>query len=423
MLEQSTDHPQVLLPAVVETFGGRSRIGPVEIRPDIPFERDLLPNGEYSVLSDVETNTGHLLKIDGRSEPFAVKTFLKPKHSYLDFRELWKRLWSLAAEFQTVSGAQREWPEAERTHLGLVGIQDQQDGKVEFAQLSLEEQSGLEPALVMRWLPQENNLFHLMFRDPEHFYRLLPSSVRAIRDAQVGLGRDDALRYGGAEAVFNWIDKGNLNNLRKSPHQEDRELADEFWSEFSSFVLRYQDAIDGRARTSGAIVRGNGDTKPLNAFRVNERVAFIDPITLLLRTGEGRDDYAFAPWSLHDRVAELGYFTVYLKALESTAEQQHGVTHPRMAQMKDFRWLSLRHYETHYGEDPSRGKLSALHLMYEAGYASVEYELVQRDPQILGAHNGLGSAEAVAQGLKDVMMASLREAKRVAQENQMEQGW
>lgn len=50
-------------------------------------------------------------------------------------------------------------------------------------------------------------------------------------------------------------------------------------------------------------------------------MAFIDPITLLLKTGEGDGDYVLAPWSLHDRVAELAYFTVYIRALEKIAER------------------------------------------------------------------------------------------------------
>lgn len=92
------------------------------------------------------------------------------------------------------------------------------------------------------------------------------------------------------------------------------------------------------------------------------------------------------------------------------------------SQIRKIRHLAIEKYSNIFGEDASSGSLSALHLMYEAGYASVEFELNLSKATANEQKAEEGKSSFLAWGLKEVMLDSMREAHEVALESELIRG-
>lgn len=408
------------LSLLIERLGGSPRIGPIGLSSEVALLTEHLPNGDYEVIERRDTNTGELLRISDGEGSYALKTNLWRDHSYLDFRQPWKRVWSMANEFAKVSLSQMDWLPSERTHLGVVGVGEVDGRTVQLTDISRIDGDSIEPGLLMRWLPAETNLLSLLEHDSDTFERLVPTAIRSIRDSQSSLCHSDAFRYGSADAVLGWIDGGNLNNLRRSTDSNLRYFASQFWSGFSSFIDRNRFFLDQRCGEHGVCVWSNGDTKLLNGYAVGDRVAFIDPIALLIQTGSGEKDFELAPWPLHDRIADLSYFTVYLRAYEwlATAKDSRW----DWAHLRFLRRSAIDRYGALFREDVSGGQLAALHHLYEAGYASVEYEVNLRLAQGTGSTVEQERSAALALAMEAVALEALEDAHQDIRNTRFESG-
>lgn len=391
------------VPKLLKDIGGRAKLGPIEIESVLPYRIDGIVLGEHQIVDERPTNTGHLFRFDDGKGEKALKTFLNPKHSYLDFSERWQRLWSIAAEFQTVARSQADWPAEERTHLGVVGVW-REDDHIHISKASSISSESVEPGLLMRWLPEEHNLMNIFEYQNGRFGSLIPIALQNIKNFQVPLSAEDARTYCGADGVATWINRGNINVLRISEVEEEKRFASDFWRAFSGFVENSRELLDRRAITSG--IFGNGDTKLKNAYHVGSRVSFIDPTTFLLKSDQADEGFVVAPFPFHDPIAELSYFTIYMRALE---ELTGGEFYPELDRIdvQHLRTTAMSWFREVFDEDVSVDPLNALFFMYEAGYASVEYEINLREARQMNPCTYQKKTFAIASALHDVAMEDI----------------
>jgi hypothetical protein len=409
MNEETFGSSEWEIPAILENMGGRAKLGPIEVVNVSDYGFGDIVLGRHKIEDTCETNTGHLFRFfDGEGER-ALKTFLKPDHSYLVFEKRWQRLWSIAAEFQSVARSQADWSPEERTHLGIVGVQ-REDNFIHISEAESLISEQVEPGLLMRWIPEENNLMNIFINQNGRFSRIIPESLKSIRKYQRPLIGEDALFYCGADGVSRWIDSGNLINLRISPDEEVSGFAENFWREFSYFVENNRELLDERALTSG--IYGNGDTKLANAYAVGDKAAFIDPTTFPLISMESDEGFVVAPFPFHDQLSELSYFTVYMSALEKLAG---GKYFPQLEgeEIRKLKMMSLNLYREIFEEDASDSPLSQIYKMYEAGYASVEYEINLGRVERIVEYDEQKKTLEIASALREVAMEDILHANQM----------
>lgn len=396
------------VPLRIEQLGGPRRIGPIEVSQDVAYEPQGMAIGRHEVVSDDPTSTGRLLRFVA-GEEFAVKTFLSQGHGFLQFSHPWQRLWSLGAECQKAQEGQRDWSEPSRTHLGVVGVRRVSTSRIVVTDAATIDGREVEPGLLMRWLPEETNLPTIMQQDPQRFLQLVPAAIAAIADNEVTLPPETGARYGGADGIRFMIDRGNLQALRYDFDPRVRKFAGRFWESFSEFSDRYSVALDQRALT-GNIVWGNGDTKVANMFEVDGCVGIIDPITLLLKTGDS-GEYTLAPWPFRDRISELAYFTCYFLAGMRLSGSALGLVYDQ----------ALAAYEQRHNERVSEGPARALLSFHEAALAQVEFEVslrLSRDPDCRDRER----RRDLAWALHDVAQVAIEDAHLKAEVAGLEKG-
>ena len=330
------------------------------------FDKEIIP-GDYQVISNLATSTGRLVEIEaGDNHSFALKTFLNKQHPFLVFEQKQQRSWSLLAEAEAAMKAQKDWMPEDKIHLGVVGVREHADGEIGLVSFGEMEESD-EPGLLMRLIPEEDNLYEKLLQDPHEIRRRIPKIVEAITLSQQPVSVELGLELAGAQGILNWIDGGNLNVLRNHSDKNMRGFAEQFWEEFSQFAVSNKVLLDSRA-LDYKIALGSGDTKPLNAFAVGEEVGFIDPIRLFLKANN-EQGFTYAPWPIRDQISELAYFTVFIRAAEEMCD---GI------QTKDYAHLRLEMMKA-YGErtddDYDSEDVSNILAFHEAALASVEIQI------------------------------------------------
>lgn len=389
----------------LQKLGVPEAIGPIQVADDMGRPFDYIDRGLHMTVGQQPTSTGRLISLDGN---YVVKTFLDKTHPFLQFSLPWQRWFSLTAEYQKAGQVQAGWPDEDKIHLGIVGVTGWGDGAIELTDGHTGGDS-VEPGLLMRYLPEDNNLANILLDSPEKFLNLVPAAVEAIVSSQVPLSQEDGLRYGGAQGIYEWINGGNLGALRNHDDARLRTFAKQFWGGFSGFIGKYGKYLDQRAEI-GAVVWDGGDDKPMNMFAVGEgRVGIIDPITLLIKAGDN-GEYILAPWPFRDRISQLAYFTVYLKAAEKLFDDdQRGLAFVQQS----FK-VAVENYETHFGESVSEGMNQAILALHMAALASVELEVNRRLAS--GMPDGEKKIELLrwATALKIVALESVGEAHQQA---------
>jgi hypothetical protein len=381
-----------------------SKIGQIEVHGRNTYNFGEFINGTYDLGIEDGSNTGILIGVGAPGNGYLIKTGLKPDHPFLYYEEKAARLWTLAAEYEKASQGQEGWSHEEKIHLGLAGIR-RTNGKFEKVPISSVTEDDVEPGLVMRWLPKEDNFYEILKTDPKALINLIPSAIETNKRSAVPLSQKDAFVFTGANGVYNWINDGNLNVLREWGKTDKRikKFVDAFWLEFSRFTKVNSQMLDTRSQIPQQAVWFMGDTKLLNTFRVGEKAAILDPITLLLKTKQ-KPGYVLAPWAFKDRIGSLAYLTVYLRAFE--LDQSLGVNGSLVRQAQE---VAIKEFFEQYGEDVRLGNRRAIFKLHEAAYASVETQVM------FGLHkeNGDQLTHDVAWALAETALDSINEAHQI----------